>query len=180
MARTRVPPVTMMTMDLTQPLPPAFARPSPTEWFHGPDPRFPERPRAGGGAASRGSRRRERANQGAGGPETKPPPGTTTRTTLARPLTHAFTCPLCLQDGATALMQAAQFGQPSVVDMLLQAGADKELTNKVGWTGTESRPCDPLCLLILPPLSAGRVDGPDYGCCNGPCASGQAARRSGR
>ena len=132
MARTRVPPVTMMTMDLTQPLPPAFAHPSPTGGEHGPARRFPERPRAGGGAASRGSRRRERAKQGAGGPETKPPPGTTTRTTLARPLTHAFTCPLCLQYGATALMQAAKNGHVPVVDMLLEAGADKELTTKVG------------------------------------------------
>ena len=140
MTRTRIPPVTMITMDLTQPLPPAFTRPSRTGRDDIPDLRFPERPRAGGGAASRGSRRRERAKQGAGGPETKPPPGTTTRTTLARPLTHAFTCPLCLQQGATALDMAAKNGHAPVVDMLLQAGADKELTNKVGWTGTESRP----------------------------------------
>ena len=130
----------MMTMDLTQPLPPAFARPSPTGGFHGPEPRFLVRPRAGGGAASRGSRRRERANQGAGAQETKPPPGTTTRTTLARPLTHAFTCPLCLQEGGGALIKATQHGHAPVVDMLLQAGADKELRTKVGWTGTESRP----------------------------------------
>ena len=39
-----------------------------------------------------------------------------------------------------ALIKAAQFGHAPVVDMLLQAGADKELTNKVGCTGTESRP----------------------------------------
>ena len=119
---------------------PAPSPPLPVDDGDSPDPRFPERPRAGGGAASRGSRRRERAKQGAGGPETKPPPGTTKRTPLARPLTHAFTCPLCLQTGATALKMAAQFGHAPVVDMLLQAGADKELPDTVGWTGTESRP----------------------------------------
>ena len=52
--------------------------------------------------------------------------------TLARPLTHAFTCPLCLQTGYTALFKAAQFGHAPVVDMLLQAGADKDLRAKVG------------------------------------------------
>ena len=31
------------------------------------------------------------------------------------------------------MTKAAQNGHAPVVDMLLQAGADKELTNKVGW-----------------------------------------------
>ena len=35
---------------------------------------------------------------------------------------------------------AAMFGHAPVVDMLRQAGADKELTNEVGWTGTKSPP----------------------------------------
>ena len=37
-------------------------------------------------------------------------------------------------------MSAAMDGFTSVVKLLVEAGADKELTNKVGWAGTESHP----------------------------------------
>ena len=37
-------------------------------------------------------------------------------------------------------MQAAQMGHAPVIKLLVGAGANKELTNKVGWTGTESHP----------------------------------------
>ena len=37
----------------------------------------------------------------------------------------------CLQDGKTAMMRAAQYGNVKVVDRLLAAGADKDAQAKV-------------------------------------------------